>query len=393
MQETKRGQPTGEHSVRSVVCNRMMTPPPPPMNKIEEERRSRRSDDEEVVSNLTEGSSSLVGKVSCAKGSCSRLEAPANNAINSRVKDLAKERDQHSERTMEEEADGVGESGVGSVASTSSLKRDLGAMFSAHNANNRYADVRLWCCGKLFRAHRVVLAARSKVFDRILSCPHKGGGGNTANSGNNCNSGGKIKRQGGGGGGGGGHCGGQHHNNNAGGSSSSDPSIAKDLDMRDVDPEVLAALLSYLYTDECSRETLERQAAPLLEAADRYAVLGLKRRCEDHLCGALGEANAATMLRLAKRHGAPRLEAKAVEFVARGRMMSALSDSPAWMEVVREHPDLLGKILNATDKKRCEKCDRIIEKFYCQDHFVHHAAAGNEAEQQGQEVEVVEMPD
>lgn len=73
----------------------------------------------------------------------------------------------------------------------------------------------------------------------------------------------------------------------------------------DISSDTFEKLLEYIYTDEVS--DLEEDAAELLEAADKYQLASLKKRCEESLCESLNPENALKMLGLADRFSAPYL--------------------------------------------------------------------------------------
>ena len=125
------------------------------------------------------------------------------------------------------------------------------------------ADVAFKVQEETFRAHRVVLAARSPVFEAELYGPLR---------------------------------------------EKSDGEAV--IPVEDVHPDAFRALLHFIYTDSlpgdgegCDAATLQH----LLVAADRYGVDRLKHICEGKLRASADEKTVASMLAIAERHNCPRL--------------------------------------------------------------------------------------
>lgn len=78
--------------------------------------------------------------------------------------------------------------------------------------------------------------------------------------------------------------------------------------MNDVEPDVMADMLRFIYTDKAPN--LETMAAELLAAADKYALERLKVMCEEALCNNLTVENVSEILILADRHSAEQLKAQ-----------------------------------------------------------------------------------
>ncbi len=195
---------------------------------------------------------------------------------------------------------------------------DLGDLLG--DSNPKYSDVRLWCRGKQFHAHKVLLAARSRVFDRLFAKAAM------TFQGRQCNS----------------------------------------VDVKEVEPAVFEVLLRYIYTDRCSAEDIEKFGLKLLDAAKKYEVVGLQKLCEDQWIGRVSVNNVGSLLIMSKDSGGGRFQDKLVDFVARKGNMSALLACKEWDELLK-CPDLLKKILAATEEKRCQTCNVLIQSFLCQD--------------------------
>ena len=149
------------------------------------------------------------------------------------------------------------------------------------------ADVTLECGGEQFRVHKIVLAASSDVFSAMFS--HAG----------------------------------------------TRESRTSRVEIVDMDPRALEAFLQFVYTDDCegaawrSREMVLR----LLEAAEKYDVDGLKRRCEDGLTRLMHPGNVGATGAVANRFRAPELRRNVVSFVADHACEVAAADGPDWREL------------------------------------------------------------
>ncbi|XP_002444989.1 BTB/POZ and MATH domain-containing protein 1 [Sorghum bicolor] len=142
----------------------------------------------------------------------------------------------------------------------SDLAKHLGELLLNQQHGDQAADVTLAVQGEIFRAHRVVLAARSPVFMAELF--------------------GDMKEK-------------------------AMDRIAVD----DMQPVVFRALLHFIYTDVLllpgdldGDDDYREMVRHLLEAADRYGMERLKLICESILCRSVDGATVETTLALADRH-------------------------------------------------------------------------------------------
>ena len=81
------------------------------------------------------------------------------------------------------------------------------------------------------------------------------------------------------------------------------------VEVKDVEPEVMAELLRFIYTGKTAAN-LESMAADLLAAADKYALERLKVMCEEALCNGLTVENVCDVLKIADLHSAEQLKAQ-----------------------------------------------------------------------------------
>ncbi|RLN04888.1 BTB/POZ and MATH domain-containing protein 2-like [Panicum miliaceum] len=177
--------------------------------------------------------------------------------------------------------------------------------------------------GELFHAHKVVLAARSPVFEAELS----GGPTSTAEE--------------------------------------SHAPAAAIVEVDDMRPDLFEALLHYIYTDTLpategeagdDEDASHQMTRNLLVTADRYDIEGLKLLCEGELAKTLDEGNVAEMLAFADDHYRSTLKDACVEFMAASpERMERVVASYGYQRLRMGHPlilvDVLEKLLMFRNKQ------------------------------------------
>ena len=133
------------------------------------------------------------------------------------------------------------------------------------------------------------------------------------------------------------------------------------VEVKDVEPEVMAELLRFIYTGKTAAN-LESMAADLLAAADKYALERLKVMCEEALCNGLTVENVCDVLKIADLHSAEQLKAQvtkrssgelaeivgisftfqAIEFI-NTRHVTDVMETLGWKEMVKSHPHLIAE--------------------------------------------------
>ncbi|KXG27301.1 hypothetical protein SORBI_3006G246700 [Sorghum bicolor] len=147
----------------------------------------------------------------------------------------------------------------------SDIQQHLGSLLSMEGA-----DVRFQVGGEIFVAHRLVLAARSPVFNAELY-------------------------------------------------SSMDEGIATNtVRIDDMEAQVFKAMLNFIYTDswpEMEQEDESIMAQHLLVAADKYCMQRLKLICESRLQSHINAASVAIVLALAEKHNCTGLKEACFKFL------------------------------------------------------------------------------
>ncbi|CAD7696911.1 unnamed protein product [Ostreobium quekettii] len=175
------------------------------------------------------------------------------------------------------------------------LGRDLATLLDS----GKGADVKITVEDETFEAHRFILEARSPVFHALLNIPMREGSEGVA-------------------------------------------------DIKDIQPPVFKALLFFMYTDSLPDELEDGQmdaaiAQHLLEAADRYQLVRLRRICERRLCQTVDVDTVATTLTLAEQNHAEELKRVCLDFVARN--LSAVIATDGYQHMLASCPSLQADII------------------------------------------------
>lgn len=167
--------------------------------------------------------------------------------------------------------------------------------FNALYESAQFADVTLACQGREFKCHKALLTARSQVFAAMF----------------------------------------EHD---------MEESKQNRVEVKDVDPDVMADMLRFIYTGRANN--LENMAADLLAAADKYALDRLKVTCEEALCNSLTVENVSEILILADLHSAEQLKAQAIEFI-NTRHVTDVMETAGWKQMVSSNPHLIAEAFKA----------------------------------------------
>ncbi|KAF5467349.1 hypothetical protein F2P56_017179 [Juglans regia] len=131
------------------------------------------------------------------------------------------------------------------------------------------------------------------------------------------------------------------------------PNIDKVV-VKDIDPFIFKAMLLFIYTDKlpdveeiestaiCSSSVMVQH---LLAAADLYNLDRLKVLCESELCKVINIDTVATILALAEQHHCPQLKAICLKFTANAENLGAVMKSEAFRHLEGSCPSLLSELL------------------------------------------------
>jgi speckle-type POZ protein len=187
-------------------------------------------------------------------------------------------------------------------SSESPLHADLGRILKTKEG----ADVLFEVHGKVFTAHKLVLAARSPVFRAQFYGPTKE---DTTTSSNHT------------------------------------------LRIKDMDPETFEALLHYIYTDSLPPAIDAVMALDLLVAAARYSLQNLKSTAEGELCKHIGARRVFKMLEVAEAYRCSKLKEACLDFIGSRKNANAIPVNHDVEHLARRCPsvvkDVVAKVLDA----------------------------------------------
>lgn len=166
------------------------------------------------------------------------------------------------------------------------LADDLQGMFE----NQEFSDVTFSVQGREFRAHKVILAARSPVFKAMF-----------------------------------GHEMVENQNNR--------------VEITDIGYDVLREVMRFIYAEKVLN--LDKISKELLAAADKYALEKLKVMCENVLCLNMSIENAAEMFVFADTYNAAKLKVQAREYINKHAM--DISKTDGWKLMIVTRPQLLAE--------------------------------------------------
>ncbi|KAL6908231.1 hypothetical protein ACP4OV_002401 [Aristida adscensionis] len=175
----------------------------------------------------------------------------------------------------------------------SNLGRELGALLLTGEG----ADVIFQVGDVLFKAHRIVLAARSSVFKAELFGPMR-------------------------------------------------EKVAAHVRIEDMEPKVFKAMLRFIYSDSLpsmakGEETVMFQH--LLDAADRYDLKRLKLICEDKLCRRIDKDTVISTMVLAGQHGCQELKEACLAFLESPDNLKAVMATNGFDHLAKLAPDVSGR--------------------------------------------------
>ncbi|CAM0903846.1 unnamed protein product [Alopecurus aequalis] len=186
---------------------------------------------------------------------------------------------------------------------------DLSDSFGKLLETAEEADVTFNVKRKIFRAHKIVLAARSPVFKAELYGPMR-------------------------------------------------DKLRQSITVKDMQPAVFKALLHFIYTDSLpSMDDLDgdenkEMVKHLLVAADRYAMERMKTECEGILSKSLDVETVATTLALADQHHCSRLKDACVEYIMSSNRMDDVMTSQGYVHLKRSCPAVLLDVMERATKSR-----------------------------------------
>ena len=175
-----------------------------------------------------------------------------------------------------------------------SLENMMGEVF----LNGKFSDCTVFCQGREFNCHKMILAGRSPVFNATFTHDMEE------------NRSGRI--------------------------------VINDLDV-----DTVGKMLAYIYSGKIANT--DGKEGTLLAAADKYDLSGLKSMCEDALSKAMHIDNVLDMLLLADLHKAGRVKALALNFTIENAQ--EIVSQEGWSKKLEKFPSILSEMFKAAAKK------------------------------------------
>ena len=154
--------------------------------------------------------------------------------------------------------------------------------------SSKLADFRILADGQQFSCHKLMLATRSPVFERMLA-------------------------------------------------SGMGESAGNEMTLTDISPDTVADMLSYIYTDTI--ENLPEKAQDLLPVAEKYDLVGLKIMCSTALLKQIKLDNTVELALLADLYTAKDLREAGLCFILANK--KHYQGDPVWREAFKKNPTLL----------------------------------------------------
>ncbi|GAU98840.1 hypothetical protein RvY_09930 [Ramazzottius varieornatus] len=111
----------------------------------------------------------------------------------------------------------------------------------------------------------------------------------------------------------------------------------------DVQEDVLEEVLRFIYTGRAPN--MEKMADELLAAADKYELDRLKVQCEESLWTNLSVEHVSDVLILADMHSAEQLKTASIEYI--NSHVNEVMETPEWKAMVKTHPHLIAEAFRA----------------------------------------------
>ncbi|XP_051120056.1 BTB/POZ and MATH domain-containing protein 3-like [Andrographis paniculata] len=143
----------------------------------------------------------------------------------------------------------------------------------------------------------------------------------------------------------------------------------ENVDIEDIEPPIFKALLQFMYSDEppnfhdifSSTSSSSLVMMPrLLAAANRFDLNRFKQFCEAKLCEELSAETLATTLSIAEEHRCPHLKAVCLKFAAEN--LTAVMQSEGFKELEQSWPALMSELLETVASVDEEKPSAVSGK-------------------------------
>jgi speckle-type POZ protein len=127
-------------------------------------------------------------------------------------------------------------------------------------------------------------------------------------------------------------------------------SKTNEVEIADVEPAVLKALLEFIYTGHC---VVTNVVEELFRASDKYDIKDLKEICEHELLEKITVDNAVHLLILSDLYQAKKLKESVTIFI--NCCAADVMEKPSWNKLMDSYPRLVGELYMRLAPKREEK--------------------------------------
>ena len=188
---------------------------------------------------------------------------------------------------------------VKGTSSSHDFKQELSKNFQEFFLSKEMSDIQIKCGDSTIDAHQVILSAWSPVFRGMFQAEMK-------------------------------------------------EKESKEVEIQDLDPSIVLEMLKFIYTGRCfihDEDPDPKSVSDLLQAADKYQVVELKKMCEEVMIKMLEPNNSLQILEYADMYGAQELKKQAVDLVVGN--MKTIRGSDEWKECAKKRPHLYVDLLEA----------------------------------------------
>ena len=126
----------------------------------------------------------------------------------------------------------------------------------------------------------------------------------------------------------------------------------KRVEVQGLRPEVVAEMLTFIYTGHVDLDKDDTVVGELMGAADQYQLETLKKKCEEKLCTSLVEENCIGNLVLADLHGAEKLREMSLDKLSANMDSIIIGNIEDWTKLIKNHPDLAVEVTKFKAERR-----------------------------------------
>ena len=126
----------------------------------------------------------------------------------------------------------------------------------------------------------------------------------------------------------------------------------KRVEVQGLRPEVVADMLTFIYTGHTDLDKDDTEVGELMGAADQYQLETLKKECEEKLCTLLVEENCIENLVQADLHRAEKLREMSLDKLSANMDRIIIGNIEDWTKLIKNHPDLAVEVTKFKAERR-----------------------------------------